>query len=185
MSKASPTRSSGSRLFKSHVKTEPTSTRPSVARRAGRCGDVDRHRHRAGRTSRIHEAVASAGDADHDGQHPARAIDYKQIPGRTYTHPQVASMGLHGKEGPRGRLRRSRSASSPSAASGRALAAGETDGFVKLIFDKEVRRTARRAHDRRDRSPNCSSELVLARKLEATEQEILKPCTRTRRSAKR
>jgi dihydrolipoamide dehydrogenase len=115
-----------------------------------------------------HEAVhlieRIAGVSDHK-------IDYKQIPGCTYTHPQVASMGYTEK--------RAREAGYdlkigkfPFSASGRALAAGEPDGFVKLIFDAKYGELLG-VHMIGENVTDMLSELVMARKLEATEEEII------------
>ena len=80
-----------------------------------------------------HEAVNVvehiAGISDH-------TIDYTQIPACTYTHPQVASMGQNEKK-LREHGRKLKIGKFPFSASGRALAAGETEGFVKLIFDAQ------------------------------------------------
>src|SRR5437867_2358667 len=98
-------------------------------------------------------------------------IDYKQIPGCTYTHPQVASMGYTenrareaGKEIRVGRF--------PFTASGRAKASGETDGFVKLIFEAKYGELLG-VHMIGENVTELLAELVLARKLEATEAEII------------
>ena len=98
-------------------------------------------------------------------------IDYRQIPGCTYTHPQVASMGLTEKRA-REQNRQIRIGKFPFAASGRALAAGESDGFVKLIFDAKYGELLG-AHMVGQDVTELLAELVLARKLEATEHEIL------------
>ncbi|MFA6598036.1 MAG: dihydrolipoyl dehydrogenase, partial [Ignavibacteriaceae bacterium] len=67
------------------------------------------------------------------GLQPA-SINYENIPGCTYCQPQVASIGLteakaieQGYEIKIGKF--------PFMASGKAFAAGEREGFVKLIFD--------------------------------------------------
>jgi dihydrolipoamide dehydrogenase len=52
------------------------------------------------------------------------------------------------------------------------LASGETDGFVKLIFEKKYGELLG-VHMVGEQVTELLSELVLARKLEATEQEIL------------
>jgi hypothetical protein len=115
-----------------------------------------------------HEAVLCveriAGHERHD-------IDYKNIPGCTYTHPQVASMGATEKK-LREQGRQLRVGKFPFSASGRALAAGETDGFVKLIFDAKYGELLG-VHMIGENVTEMLSELVLARKLEATEEEIL------------
>jgi dihydrolipoamide dehydrogenase len=99
------------------------------------------------------------------------AIDYRQIPGCTYTHPQVASMGYTEKRA-RDAGHAIRIGKFPFAASGRALAAGESDGFVKLIFDSKYGELLG-VHMIGENVTELLAELVLARKLEATEEEIL------------
>jgi dihydrolipoamide dehydrogenase len=115
-----------------------------------------------------HEAVQCVerifGVADH-------SIDYKNIPGCTYTHPQVASMGQTEKH-LREQGREIRVGKFPFAASGRAKAAGETDGFVKLIFDAKYGELLG-VHMIGEHVTELLSELVMARKLEATEDEII------------
>jgi len=98
-------------------------------------------------------------------------IDYKSIPGCTYTHPQVASMGSTEKK-LRDEGRQIKIGKFPFSASGRALAAGETDGFVKLIFDAKYGELLG-AHMIGENVTELLAELVLARKLEATEAEII------------
>ncbi|MBV8780560.1 MAG: dihydrolipoyl dehydrogenase, partial [Phycisphaerae bacterium] len=75
------------------------------------------------------ERICGFGDPNHP-----HSVDYKNIPGCTYTHPQVASMGMTEAKAREGG-RQIRIGKFPFQASGRALAAGATDGFVKLIFD--------------------------------------------------
>jgi dihydrolipoamide dehydrogenase len=98
-------------------------------------------------------------------------IDYKQIPGCTYTHPQVASMGYTEKRA-RESGRTIKVGKFPFQASGRALAAGEPDGFVKLIFDASVGELLG-VHMIGENVTDLLGELVMARRLEATEEEIL------------
>jgi len=98
-------------------------------------------------------------------------IDYKYIPGCTYTHPQVASLGATEKK-LREQGRQIKIGKFPFSASGRALAAGESDGFVKLIFDAQYGELLG-VHMIGENVTELLSELVLARKLEATEAEII------------
>jgi dihydrolipoamide dehydrogenase len=98
-------------------------------------------------------------------------VDYSSIPGCTYTHPQVASMGLTEKKA-RETGKTLKIGKFPFAASGRALAAGETEGFVKLIFDAKYGELLG-VHMIGENVTELLSELVLAKKLEATEEEIL------------
>ena len=81
------------------------------------------------------------------GLHP-HAMDKNLIPGCTYCHPQVASVGLteaKAKEGGRevrvGRF--------PFVGNGKAIALGEDQGLVKTDLRHEDRPAARRAHGRR------------------------------------
>jgi len=59
----------------------------------------------------------------------------------------------------------------PFSASGRAMASGETDGFVKLIFTKQGELVG--AHMIGSHVTEMLAELGLAQKLEATEETIL------------
>jgi dihydrolipoamide dehydrogenase len=111
-----------------------------------------------------HHDTGANGDAIHH-------IDYRQIPGCTYTHPQVASMGYTEAKA-REAGREIRIGKFPFSASGRAMAAGETDGFVKLIFDAKYGELLG-VHMIGENVTELLSELVLARKLEATEDEII------------
>lgn len=65
-----------------------------------------------------------------------KPVDYQNIPGCTYTSPEIASVGLTekqcaelGKEVFIGKF--------PFTASGKATASGNRDGLVKVIFDKQ------------------------------------------------
>ncbi|HSZ56089.1 MAG TPA: dihydrolipoyl dehydrogenase [Tepidisphaeraceae bacterium] len=98
-------------------------------------------------------------------------IDYRQIPACTYTHPQVASMGQNEKK-LREEGRQLKIGKFPFTASGRALAAGETEGFVKLIFDAKYGELLG-VHMIGENVTELLAELVMARKLEATEAEII------------
>ena len=95
----------------------------------------------------------------------------RQIPACTYTHPQVASMGQNEKK-LREQGRKLKIGKFPFSASGRALAAGETEGFVKLIFDAQYGELLG-VHMIGENVTELLSELVMARKLEATEAEII------------
>jgi dihydrolipoamide dehydrogenase len=115
-----------------------------------------------------HEAVnvveRIAGFSDH-------GIDYRFIPGCTYTHPQVASFGASEKK-LREQGRQIKVGKFPFSASGRAQAAGEDVGFVKLIFDAQYGELLG-VHMVGENVTELLAELVLARKLEATEAEII------------
>jgi dihydrolipoamide dehydrogenase len=100
-----------------------------------------------------------------------RTVDYSTVPGCTYTEPGVASVGM--TEGAaREAGHEVRIGKFPFQFSGRALAASETDGFVKLVFDAKYGELLG-AHLIGAMATEMISELVMAMKLEATEEEIL------------
>lgn len=99
-------------------------------------------------------------------------IDYGNIPGCTYTNPEIASVGMTeaqareaGFEVKIGKF--------PYSASGKASAAGNKDGFVKVIFDAKYGEWLG-AHMIGDNVTEMIAEAVAARKLETTGHEILK-----------
>ncbi|MDX2038759.1 MAG: dihydrolipoyl dehydrogenase [Isosphaeraceae bacterium] len=100
-----------------------------------------------------------------------RTVDYSIIPGCTYTDPGVASVGLTEKQA-REAGHEIRVGKFPFIASGRAQAADETEGFVKLIFDKKYGELLG-AHLIGSQATELIAELVMAKKLEATEEEIV------------
>ena len=99
-----------------------------------------------------------------------REMDYSLIPGCTYCYPQVASVGLTEKQCQEkgidyevGRYN--------FANNGKAAALGETEGFVKLIFDKKYGELLG-GHILGAEATEMLQELVLAKRLEATRDEI-------------
>jgi dihydrolipoamide dehydrogenase len=100
-----------------------------------------------------------------------RSIDYSNIPGCTYTDPGVASVGLT-ERAAREAGHEVRIGRFPFLASGRALASDETEGFVKLVFDAKHGELLG-AHLVGSQATELIAELVMAKKLEATEEEII------------
>jgi dihydrolipoamide dehydrogenase len=100
-----------------------------------------------------------------------RTVDYTTIPGCTYTDPGVASVGLTEKAA-REAGHQVRIGKFPFQFSGRALASDETEGFVKLVFDAQYGELLG-AHLVGSQATELIAELVMAKKLEATEEEIL------------
>jgi len=77
------------------------------------------------------EAIAQAlGNKD---VHP-HAMDARNIPGCTYCHPQVASVGLTEAKA-RGAGYQVKVGSFPFIGNGKAIALGEAEGFIKTVFD--------------------------------------------------
>jgi dihydrolipoamide dehydrogenase len=103
--------------------------------------------------------------------HSDRTVDYTNIPGCTYTDPGVASVGLTEKAA-REAGHELRIGRFPFRASGRALASDEAEGFVKLIFDAKYGELLG-AHLIGSQATELIAELVMAKKLEATEEEIV------------
>jgi dihydrolipoyl dehydrogenase len=68
------------------------------------------------------------------GQSP-RPVDYGNVPSCTYCHPQVAAIGLT-EAAARAGGREIAVGKFPFTASGKAVAQGETEGFVKVVADK-------------------------------------------------
>ncbi len=100
------------------------------------------------------------------------AVDYKNIPSCTYAHPEVASVGLTeeqaveaGHEIEVGKF--------PWIGIGRAVAAGDTEGFIKVIRDKEYSEILG-AHIVGPQATELIAEFVLGRHLEATVEEMEK-----------
>ena len=99
-------------------------------------------------------------------------IDYRQIPACTYTHPQVASMGQNEKKLREEGRQLKNWQISPLLPAAVRFAAGETEGFVKLIFDTKFGELLG-VHMIGENVTELLAELVMARKLEATEAEII------------
>ena len=104
------------------------------------------------------------------GKH-VEPLDYGNLPGCTYTHPEIASVGMTEKAAREagyevlvGKF--------PFTASGKATASGSRDGFVKVIFDAKYGEWLG-AHMIGDNVTELIAEVVVARKLETTGKEII------------
>lgn len=156
----------GVELFKGHIKADPKKGYATNVPGLYAIGDIIGPPWLAHVAH--HEAIACVerlcGASD-------RTVDYDNVPGCTYTEPGVASVGLTEKAAKEAGhpLRIGRF---PFLASGRAQAAGEAEGFVKLIFHAQTGELLG-AHMVGANVTELIAELVLARKLEATEEEIL------------
>lgn len=99
-------------------------------------------------------------------------INYKNIPGCTYTTPEVASVGMTEKAA-REAGYDIKVGKFPLSASGKASAAGAKDGFVKMIYDARYGEMLG-AHLIGYNVTEMVAELVVARNLETTGHEIIK-----------
>ena len=104
--------------------------------------------------------------------HTVEPLDYGNIPGCTYCSPEIASVGLtesqakeKGFEIKVGKF--------PFSASGKAQAGGNSEGFVKVIFDSKYGEWLG-CHMIGAGVTDMIAEAVLGRKLETTGSEVLK-----------
>ncbi len=109
--------------------------------------------------------------AEHLSGHHPEPMDYNNIPGCTYCVPEIASVGYTekaakdaGYEVKVGKF--------PFMASGKASAAGATEGFVKVIYDAKYGEFLG-CHMIGMNVTEMIAEAVVARKLETTAHEIL------------
>lgn len=105
------------------------------------------------------------------GKH-VEPLDYGNIPGCTYTQPEIASVGMTEKAA-RETGYDIKVGKFPYSASGKASAAGSKEGFVKVIFDAKYGEWLG-AHMIGDNVTEMIAEVVVARKLETTGEEIIK-----------
>ncbi len=99
-------------------------------------------------------------------------VDYDNIPNCTYCHPEVASVGLTEEQAKEqgydievGKF--------PWMGIGRAVAAGHTDGFIKVIRDKKYSEILG-AHIVGSHATELIAEFVVGRHLESTVEELEK-----------
>lgn len=99
-------------------------------------------------------------------------IDYGNIPGCTYASPEIASVGMTEKQAKEAGYEL-KIGKFPFSASGKASAAGEKDGFVKVIYDAKYGEWLG-CHMIGAGVTDMIAEAVLGRKLETTGYEVLK-----------
>ncbi|MGH7385843.1 MAG: dihydrolipoyl dehydrogenase [Candidatus Rokuibacteriota bacterium] len=104
------------------------------------------------------------------GQSP-RPVDYGNVPSCTYCHPQVASIGLT-EAAARAGGREIAVGKFPFTASGKAVAQGETEGFVKVVADKATGEILG-VHIVGPEATELIHEFAVGRTLEATLEEII------------
>ena len=125
-----------------------------------------------GRQMLAHKAMAEGVVAAEAiaGRSP-RPVDYDNVPSCTYCRPQVASIGLseakartNGREIAVGRF--------PFTANGKAVALGETEGFLKVVADKRTGEILG-VHIVGSEATEMIHEFAVGRTLEATLEEII------------
>jgi dihydrolipoamide dehydrogenase len=109
--------------------------------------------------------------AEHLSGHHPEPIDYNNIPGCTYCSPEIASVGYTEKAAKEAGYE-IKVGKFPYMASGKASAAGATEGFVKVIYDAKYGEFLGCHMIGMNVTENIA-EAVAARKLETTAHEIL------------
>lgn len=114
------------------------------------------------------EAIAHKEGKYHHAPEP---LDYGNVPGCTYCSPEIASVGLTEKQAKDAGYE-VKVGKFPFSASGKASAAGATEGFVKVIFDAKYGEWLG-THMIGYNVTEMIAETVVARKLETTWHEVL------------
>jgi dihydrolipoamide dehydrogenase len=109
--------------------------------------------------------------AEHLSGHSITPLDYNNIPGCTYCSPEIASVGYTEKAAKDAGFE-IKVGKFPFIASGKAVASGATEGFVKVIYDAKYGEFLG-CHMIGMNVTEIIAEAVAARKLETTAHEIL------------
>lgn len=116
-----------------------------------------------------HEAVICVEKiAGVDNVHP---LDVSKIPGCTYSHPQIASIGLSEQKAKEAGLA-VKVGRYPFHANGKAIATGETEGLIKTIFDAKTGELLG-AHMIGAEVTEMIQGYAIAKTLETTETELM------------
>jgi dihydrolipoamide dehydrogenase len=115
--------------------------------------------------------VEAIGYQEKKYHHQPEALDYGNVPGCTYCIPEIASVGYTEKQAKEAGYE-IKVGKFPLSASGKASAAGATEGFVKVIFDAKYGEWLG-THMIGYNVTEMIAETVVARKLETTHHEVL------------
>lgn len=115
--------------------------------------------------------VENIGFAEKKHNHQPEPLDYNNVPGCTYCVPEIASVGFTEKQA-RDAGYEIKVGKFPLSASGKASAAGHTEGFVKVIFDAKYGEWLG-THMIGYNVTEVIVQTVTARKLETTHHEVL------------
>jgi len=99
-----------------------------------------------------------------------REMEYEKIPSCIYTFPEVASVGLKENEAKQ-RGYEVQVGKFPYGNSGKALAMGEAEGFVKIVAEKELGQILG-VHILGERATDLIGEVLLAMKAEASIEDL-------------
>lgn len=115
-----------------------------------------------------HEGITAV---EHMAGINVKPMHYDNVPGCTYCTPQVASVGMTEKAA-REAGYEIKVGKFPYRVSGKAMAAGDTDGFTKLIYDAKYGELLG-AHIIGSEATELIAEIGIARSLEATHESVL------------
>jgi dihydrolipoamide dehydrogenase len=130
-------------------------------------GDVAGHQLLAHKAS--HEGIVCVEHIIGEGH---GTVDYGNVPNCTYCHPEIASVGLT-EEQAKEQGHDIEVGKFPWVGNGRAVAAGHTEGFVKVIRDKKYSEILG-AHIVGPHATELIAEFVVGRHLESTVEEMEK-----------
>jgi len=102
--------------------------------------------------------------------HPAQPMNYDVVPACVFTHPEIATVGLTEEEAEKRGLK-IKVGRFPFVAIGKALALGDTEGFVKLIADADTGRVVG-GHIYGGHAAELIGQVTLAVQLGATAQQL-------------
>lgn len=105
------------------------------------------------------------------GIEKVQLLERDRIPYCTYTHPQVANVGLT-EDQARARVNNIKVGKFPFMANGKAIALGETEGMVKTIFDADTGKLLG-AHMIGTEVTEMIQGYGIALNLESTEEELM------------
>ena len=115
------------------------------------------------------EVVLSDLDAP-DSEHP-HGLDRRNIPGCTYCHPQIASVGLTEAKAKEAGYEL-KVGNFPFIGNGKAIALGEAEGFIKTVFDAKTGELLG-AHMIGAEVTELIQGYVVGKQLETTEAELM------------
>ncbi len=153
-----------------HVQTDPygRTNAPGVWA-IGDCTDGPWLAHKASHEG-VTAAEAIAQELGNQAVHP-HALDRGNIPGCTYCHPQIASVGMTEAKA-REAGHEVKAGTFPFIGNGKAIALGEAEGFVKTVFDAKTGELLG-AHMIGAEVTEMIQGFVIGRTLETTEAELM------------
>ncbi len=109
--------------------------------------------------------------AEHMSGERVVPLDYKNMPGCTYCIPQVASVGYTEKQAKEAGYN-IKVGKFPVRVNGKALGMGETEGFIKIIYDEKYGELLG-CHIIGPEATELITEVTLAKSVESTYMEVL------------